>query len=256
MDDLDGTGQETPRAHAAPPCRSGVDRLCVRSTDCSARDNALSGTAMLTRRHPRMPVAAQPGIFVHFSHVMNTTAPAAIPGRRPSSAGAAGAHIAHCTLHARTAPIPLPSAESSASHPVVMHTAMPAVHARAPAPPGLCGLTVECRPANARAPLARAWTAAIVHAARTGAQDTHRSRRTRGHQARGLPVTSGSVRRWRGSLRPVRSSQFECLLWSTSPCSTKRCADLDGVARISEAMHLSDHPKALQGSFRLDDPTL
>ena len=108
MDDLDGTGQETPRAHAAPPRRSGVDRLSGRSTDCSARDNALSGTAMQKRRHPRMPVAARPGIFVHFSHVMNTTAPAAIPGRRPSSAGAAGAHIAHCTLHARTAPAPRP----------------------------------------------------------------------------------------------------------------------------------------------------
>jgi len=73
MDDLDGTGQETPRAHAAPPRRSGVDRLSVRSTDCSARDNALSGTAMQKRRNPRMPVAARPGIFVHFSHVMNTT---------------------------------------------------------------------------------------------------------------------------------------------------------------------------------------
>ena len=43
-------------------------------------------------------VAARPGVFVHSSHVMNTTAPAAIPGRIPFSAGAPGAHIAHGAL--------------------------------------------------------------------------------------------------------------------------------------------------------------
>ena len=65
--------------------------------------------------------AARPGVFVHFSvhfsHVMSTTAPAAIPGRRPFSACAASAHIALGTLHANTAPIQLTSAEQSASHP-------------------------------------------------------------------------------------------------------------------------------------------
>ena len=40
-------------------------------------------------------VAAPPGVFVNTSHVMSTTAPAAIPGRRPFSAGV---HIAHGTL--------------------------------------------------------------------------------------------------------------------------------------------------------------
>ena len=51
-------------------------------------------------------VAARPGVFVHFSHVMNTTAPTATPGRRPFSAGAPG--IAHGPRHperAHTAPV-------------------------------------------------------------------------------------------------------------------------------------------------------
>ena len=100
MDDLDGTGQGRPRAHAAPPRGSGVDRLSERSTDCSARDNALPGTAM--QEQGIHMVAARPGVFVHSSHVMNTTAPAAIPGRRPFSTGAPGAHIAHGTLNTPT----------------------------------------------------------------------------------------------------------------------------------------------------------
>ena len=60
MDDLDGTGQGSPRAHAPPTHGSSVDQLSVitvnhsvRSTDCSARHNAMSGTAMQKRRHPR-----------------------------------------------------------------------------------------------------------------------------------------------------------------------------------------------------------
>jgi len=51
-------------------------------------------------------VAARPGVFVHFSHVMNTTVPTATPGRRPFSAGAPG--IAHGPRHperAHTAPV-------------------------------------------------------------------------------------------------------------------------------------------------------
>jgi len=51
-------------------------------------------------------VAARPGVFVHFSHVMNTTAPTATPGRRPFSAGAPG--ITHGPRHperAHAAPV-------------------------------------------------------------------------------------------------------------------------------------------------------
>jgi hypothetical protein len=52
-------------------------------------------------------VAARPGVFVHFSHVINTTVPAATPGRRPFSAGAPGiAHGPRHPEHAHTAPVP------------------------------------------------------------------------------------------------------------------------------------------------------
>ena len=88
------------RAHAAPLRGSGVDQLSERSTDCSARDNALPGTAMPVRGiHV---VAARPGFFVHFSQEMKATAPAANPGSRPFSASAPGAHIAHGTLNTPT----------------------------------------------------------------------------------------------------------------------------------------------------------
>ena len=72
--------------------------ICSASArQCSARDNALPERAAVTAIQERgiHVVAARPGVFVHSSHLMNTTAPAAIPGRRPFSAGA---HIAHGTL--------------------------------------------------------------------------------------------------------------------------------------------------------------
>jgi hypothetical protein len=101
MDDLDGTGQGSPRKPLRP-----VAPVWIGSTDCSAsRDNALSGPQPC-RSEDIHVVAARPGVFVHFSHVMNTTVPTATPGRRPFSAGAPG--IAHGPRHperAHTAPV-------------------------------------------------------------------------------------------------------------------------------------------------------
>ena len=48
------------------------------------------------------------------------------------------------------------------------------------------------------------------------------------------------------------AARFECLYGPRHPVHTKRCAELDGVARISEAMHLPIPSKALQ-RYRLND---
>jgi hypothetical protein len=132
---MDGTGQGRPRAQAAPPRGSGVDRLSERSTNCSARDNALPGTAMQERGIHM--VAARPGVFCpllscdeHNCSSRNSW-PQTLLSRRT--------HRTRHPEHANTATIPLPSAESSAAQPVWMLTAMPAGRCPLPGPRGLCG---------------------------------------------------------------------------------------------------------------------
>ena len=197
-------------------------------------------------------VCARPGVFVRFSHVMNATAPAAIPGRRPSSAGAAGAHIAHCTLHARTAPIPLPSAESSASPGCDArgHARRPRPGTRSAGPVWTdCGVPTRQRPRPPRPRMDRRHRPCRPDR-RTGHAPQPPNQRSPSSRASGHEWFCGGV-----GVAPCALSaaaRFECLYGPRHPVHTKRCAELDGVARISEAMHLPIPSKALQ-RYRLND---
>jgi hypothetical protein len=97
------------RAREARASRSGPWLRCgsARQTVQHHATTRCRGQPQPCRSEGIHVVAARPGVFVHFSHVMNTTAPAATPGRRPFSAGAPG--IAHGPRHpaerAHTAPV-------------------------------------------------------------------------------------------------------------------------------------------------------
>ena len=107
------------RAREARASRSGPWLRCgsARQTVQHHATTRCRGQPQPCRSEGIHVVAARPGVFVHFSHVMNTIAPAATPGRRPFSAGAPG--IAHGARHpAERAHTALGNAERAHTAPV------------------------------------------------------------------------------------------------------------------------------------------